>query len=94
MTTGQKTFAAAALMAGLMLGVGGAAAEGLIISNWDGYMAPDAVEGFTARTGYPAELVLHATNEEIMGKLAEASAFVEARLCGGCPVRGIRLMQF
>ncbi|NCQ24803.1 MAG: spermidine/putrescine ABC transporter substrate-binding protein [Roseovarius sp.] len=69
MTTGQKTFAAAALMAGLMLGVGGAAAEGLIISNWDGYMAPDAVEGFTARTGYPAELVLHATNEEIMGKL-------------------------
>jgi len=35
-----------------------------------------------------------AATEEIMGKLAEASAFVEARLCGGCPVRGIRLMPF
>jgi spermidine/putrescine transport system substrate-binding protein len=32
-------------------------------------MAPDAVETFTADTGLPAELVLHATNEEIMGKL-------------------------
>lgn len=44
-------------------------AEGLVVSNWDGYMAPDAMEAFTAATGQAAELVLHATNEEIMGKL-------------------------
>lgn len=41
----------------------------LVISNWDGYMAPDAVSGFTAATGEPAEMVVHATNEDIMGKL-------------------------
>jgi spermidine/putrescine transport system substrate-binding protein len=41
----------------------------LTISNWDGYMAPDAVAGFTAATGEAAEMVVHATNEEIMGKL-------------------------
>ena len=46
-----------------------AAQETLVISNWDGYMAPDATEGFAADTGLAAELVLHATNEEIMGKL-------------------------
>jgi spermidine/putrescine transport system substrate-binding protein len=47
----------------------GAAAQTLVISNWDGYMAPDAVETFAAETGLAAEVVLHATNEEIMGKL-------------------------
>lgn len=46
-----------------------AGAEPLVISNWDGYMATDAVEKFNAATGNTAELVLHATNEEIMGKL-------------------------
>ena len=44
-------------------------AETLTISNWDGYMAPDAVATFAAQTGIPAEMVVHATNEEIMGKL-------------------------
>ncbi len=62
-----RTLGAAAT---LVLGLGGsAAAQTLVISNWDGYMAPDAVATFTAQTGIPAELVLHATNEEIMGKL-------------------------
>jgi spermidine/putrescine transport system substrate-binding protein len=55
------------LAAGLLAGA--AAAQDLVISNWDGYMAPDAIAGFTAATGFGAELVLHATNEEIMGKL-------------------------
>ena len=44
-------------------------AERLTVSNWDGYMAPDAIDAFNAETGNQAELVLHATNEEIMGKL-------------------------
>lgn len=44
-------------------------AEALIISNWDGYMAADAIEKFNTESGNKAELVLHATNEEIMGKL-------------------------
>ncbi|MDU8945258.1 polyamine ABC transporter substrate-binding protein [Ovoidimarina sediminis] len=47
----------------------GAAQADLVISNWDGYMAPDAVDTFASETGTEAELVLHATNEEIMGKL-------------------------
>lgn len=46
-----------------------AAAANLVISNWDGYMAPDALEAFKAATGVDAEVVVHATNEEIMGKL-------------------------
>ena len=32
-------------------------------------MAPDAVDAFKAATGVSAEVVVHATNEEIMGKL-------------------------
>jgi len=44
-------------------------ASSLTISNWDGYMAPDAIEKFNTDSGNEAELVLHATNEEIMGKL-------------------------
>ena len=58
----------AALCATLGL-AGAAAAEDLVISNWDGYMAPDAVDSFNSATGNSAELVLHGTNEEIMGKL-------------------------
>jgi len=46
-----------------------AAAANLVISNWDGYMAPDAVTAFKTATGIDAEVVVHATNEEIMGKL-------------------------
>jgi spermidine/putrescine transport system substrate-binding protein len=46
-----------------------ATAADLVISNWDGYMAPDAVDAFKAATGVSAEVVVHATNEEIMGKL-------------------------
>ena len=45
------------------------AAAQLVISNWDGYMAPDAVDAFKAATGVDAEVVVHATNEEIMGKI-------------------------
>lgn len=47
----------------------GPASADLVISNWDGYMAPDAIQSFTSATGEPAEMVVHATNEEIMGKL-------------------------
>lgn len=58
---------AATLAAGLVA-AGPAAAE-LVISNWDGYMAPDAVANFATESGEAAEMVVHATNEEIMGKL-------------------------
>ena len=64
-TTGiRATVTLAALLCGSAL-----SAQSLTISNWDGYMAPDAIEGFTAATDNAAELVLHGTNEEIMGKL-------------------------
>jgi spermidine/putrescine transport system substrate-binding protein len=49
-------------------------AESLTVSNWDGYMAADAMEKFNSETGNEAELVLHATNEEIMGKLIASNA--------------------
>jgi spermidine/putrescine transport system substrate-binding protein len=60
-------------MAGACLIVAtGASAQELVISNWDGYMAPDVLVSFAADTGIAAELVFHATNEEIMGKLIAA----------------------
>jgi spermidine/putrescine transport system substrate-binding protein len=46
-----------------------AAAGKIVISNWDGYMPADMLERFTAETGIDAELAVHATNEEIMGKV-------------------------
>jgi len=46
-----------------------AMAEKIVISNWDGYMPADLLESFTKETGIEAELSVHATNEEIMGKV-------------------------
>ncbi|MEM8813014.1 MAG: spermidine/putrescine ABC transporter substrate-binding protein [Pseudomonadota bacterium] len=60
--------AIAAGAVGLAL-AGPASAEKLVISNWDGYMPADMLEKFTAATGIEAELSVHATNEEIMGKV-------------------------
>jgi len=51
------------------LSAGAQAAEKIVISNWDGYMPADLLENFTEETGIEAELALHATNEEIMGKI-------------------------
>ena len=62
------TTAAAALLAA-SLAAGAASAADLVISNWDGYMAPDIAEAFKTATGLEIEVVNHATNEEIMGKL-------------------------
>jgi spermidine/putrescine transport system substrate-binding protein len=45
------------------------AQEKLVISNWDAYMPPDLLERFKAKTGIEAEVAVHATNEEIMGKV-------------------------
>lgn len=59
----------ACLMAALAAFSAPAWAQKLTVSNWDGYMAADTMDNFSAETGNDAELVLHATNEEIMGKL-------------------------
>ncbi len=61
------SFAAAALM--LTAGWSQAFAEKLVISNWDGYMPKDMAEKFKAATGIDLEIAVHATNEEIMGKV-------------------------
>jgi spermidine/putrescine transport system substrate-binding protein len=45
------------------------AQDKLVISNWDAYMPPDLLERFKAATGIEAEVSVHATNEEIMGKV-------------------------
>ncbi len=57
----------AAVVSGLSAGP--ALSADLVISNWAGYMAPDIAETFKAATGLEIEVVNHATNEEIMGKL-------------------------
>src|SRR6201991_709772 len=45
-------------------------AEGkIVISNWDGYMPKELLENFKKDTGIEAEMSVHATNEEIMGKV-------------------------
>ena len=54
-----------ALMASISL----AQAEKLVIATWDGYTPKDMVEKFKAATGIDLELTMHATNEEIMGKV-------------------------
>jgi spermidine/putrescine transport system substrate-binding protein len=46
-----------------------ALAEKIVISNWDGYMPKDLPEKFKAETGIDVEVAVHATNEEIMGKV-------------------------
>lgn len=61
--------AGGALLAAGMVASGTVAAEKIVISNWDGYMPADMLEKFTAATGIEAELAVHATNEEIMGKV-------------------------
>jgi spermidine/putrescine transport system substrate-binding protein len=67
-TSRQLSLGAGSVLLGLAFATPAAAAD-LVISNWDGYMAPDAVDAFKAATGVSAEVVVHATNEEIMGKL-------------------------
>ena len=41
----------------------------IIVSNWDGYSAPDIMETFKEATGVNGEMAFHATNEEVMGKV-------------------------
>lgn len=62
--------AVSAAGAAMLLAAGLAqAAEKLVISNWDGYMPKDLPEKFKAETGIEVEVAVHATNEEIMGKV-------------------------
>lgn len=71
--TARALFDARALLAAGAMALGltaqGAAAADLTISNWAGYMPPDIADTFKAATGLTVEVVTHATNEEIMGKL-------------------------
>ncbi|MEZ5775438.1 MAG: spermidine/putrescine ABC transporter substrate-binding protein [Hyphomicrobiaceae bacterium] len=56
-------------LAALAIAVGPAEAGKIVISNWDGYMPKDMAERFKAATGHDLEVAIHATNEEIMGKV-------------------------
>jgi spermidine/putrescine transport system substrate-binding protein len=57
------------VLVALMLTVSPAMAGKVVISNWDGYMPKDMAEKFKAATGHDLEVAVHATNEEIMGKV-------------------------
>ena len=63
----MKTIIAAGFATLLMSGT--AMADKVVISNWDGYMPKDMAEKFKAATGLDLEVAVHATNEEIMGKV-------------------------
>jgi spermidine/putrescine transport system substrate-binding protein len=63
-----RTFAAAFAF-GLLASVSVALADKVVVSNWDGYMPKDMAEKFKAATGLDLEVAVHATNEEIMGKV-------------------------
>ena len=66
----RRLIAATTLVAAVAIGLAGpAAAQKIVISNWDAYMPPDLLQNFTQATGIETELSVHATNEEIMGKL-------------------------
>ena len=65
-----KIVGAATAAAFISLIAGQASAqEKIVISNWDGYMPKDLPEKFKAETGIEVEVAVHATNEEIMGKV-------------------------
>jgi spermidine/putrescine transport system substrate-binding protein len=68
-TIGRLIAAAAAAVAIGLSAVPASAQGKIVISNWDGYMPPDLLANFTKETGIEAELALHATNDEIMGKV-------------------------
>lgn len=63
-----RTFIAS-LAVGLFASAAGALADKVVISNWDGYMPKDMAEKFKAATGLDLEVAVHATNEDIMGKV-------------------------
>jgi len=69
MTAQTRPYFGAALFGAALLLAQPAFAQNLVISNWDGYMAPDAMDAFKSATGVSGEVVVHATNEEIMGKI-------------------------
>ena len=61
--------AVVAAVSAVLWPAGAPAADKIVISNWDGYMPPDLLANFTRDTGIEAELVLHTTNDEIVGKV-------------------------
>ncbi len=66
---GRKLYSMVFGAALVLLTPAAAMAEKLVISNWDGYMPKDMAEKFKAATGIDLEIAVHATNEEIMGKV-------------------------
>ncbi len=68
-----KTVLVTSLSLSIALTASLASAKDLVISIWDGYMAPDALEKFKQVSGVDTDRSLHATNEEIMGKLMAAN---------------------
>lgn len=65
----RRILTGAAVAAAFATAAGTALADKVVISNWDGYMPKDMAERFKAETGLDLEVAVHATNEEIMGKV-------------------------
>ena len=65
----RKCIQSAGIGLAMMLSSAASHAADIVVSNWDGYMPADMMDQFKAATNYSADLSLHGTNEEIMGKL-------------------------
>jgi len=68
----MKSLRAIGLGGAVVLLASGASAQQLVISNWDGDMAPDLLENCTNESGVEVLFWTHANNEEIMGKIVAA----------------------
>ncbi len=73
MSTIRTLAVAFSASAAIFLLADAALAEKIVISNWDGYMPKDLPEKFKAETGIDVEVAVHATNEEIMGKVVASN---------------------
>jgi hypothetical protein len=73
-TLRHRSLKTSAIALGLAMALSApAAAADLVIYNWDGYMAPDAMSAFKAATGVSGEVVVHATNEETRSPISPIS---------------------
>lgn len=65
----KRRASALLVAAALALAATPALAGKIVVSNWDGYMPKDIAAQFKKATGHDVEVAVHATNEEVMGKV-------------------------
>jgi spermidine/putrescine transport system substrate-binding protein len=69
-----RTLAALAMLAGLLLPAGPAAAEELNLFAWSEYVPQSVLDGFTKETGIQVNYESYASNEEMLAKLMSGAS--------------------